>query len=146
MKNRGGAIIQPLEMDTTKPMTTNFLTTAMWVAAGGACGALARFSVAMLMPTTGFPWSTLLVNVSGSALAGLVAGLFIGQGWFESFGRPFLVIGMLGAFTTFSTFSMDTLVLFESGNLMHALAYVAANLFGCLAAALLAYRAIGGVL
>ena len=74
---------------------------------------------------TGFPWSTFLINISGSLVMGLVAGWFAfksggaSQDW-----RLFLTTGILGGYTTFSAFSLDTALLYERGELGLAAAYV----------------------
>ena len=84
---------------------------------GGGLGAMARHGVnrlglAMLGP--GFPWWTLAVNVTGSFLIGLLAGLF-GALETEHRARLFLITGFLGGFTTFSAFSLEALTLWERG-------------------------------
>lgn len=76
----------------------------------------------------GFPYGTLAVNIAGSLVMGLLAGWFAqkadpGQAW-----RLFLTTGMLGGFTTFSTFSLDTALLWEKGQIGIALAYVAVSI------------------
>ena len=94
----------------------------MWlaVAVGGALGALARWLVgegvlAVAPSTTGFPWSTLLVNVVGCALIGLLAPLVVGaRPWVAGF----LVTGFLGGFTTYSAFAEETFLLLDRGDLM----------------------------
>ena len=73
-----------------------------------------------------FPWGTLVINVLGSGLMGLVAGWFAfkaGEAWSQS-ARLFLTTGVLGGFTTFSAFSLDTLKLFEAGQPLQAALYV----------------------
>ena len=76
---------------------------------------------------SGFPYGTLLINVVGSLAMGLLAGLFAlkfdpGQSW-----RLFLTTGILGGFTTFSTFSLEAVVLYERGELVSMAAYVIAS-------------------
>lgn len=111
----------------------------LWVAGGGAVGAVARHAVANWSQTRfgeGFPIGTLLVNVSGSLLLGLVLGMAL-AGRLSPTTKLALGSGFLGAFTTFSTFSCDTIHLLEAGRHGAALGYVAANvLLGALAAAL----------
>ncbi|WP_112312528.1 fluoride efflux transporter FluC [Pseudogemmobacter bohemicus] len=90
------------------------------LALGGAAGTLLRhFAVA----TLGAPWAVAAINVTGSFLIGL-AWVLIGQR--ELIG-PAVMTGLLGGFTTFSAFSLDTLKLIEAGRLIEALAYVAAS-------------------
>ncbi len=107
------------------------------VAAGGAIGAMLRFlissTVAQLFGRD-FPYGTLLVNVLGSFLIGVTFVLLTeriadGSAW-----RAFLVVGVLGALTTFSTFSMETVHLLQAGLLERALTNVLANVVLCLLA------------
>jgi len=93
------------------------------VALGGACGALTRYGAGRLVRTltdTPFPWATWAVNLVGCLLIGLavpmLAALQVGDE-----GRFFLVVGFLGSFTTFSTYSLDTLSLVTSGHGGYAL-------------------------
>lgn len=114
---------------------------------GGGLGAMARHGMnraglALLGP--GFPWWTLAVNVLGSFLIGLLAGLFGAMETGHN-ARLFLVTGFLGGFTTFSAFSLDALTLWERGALLQAGLYVAASVILSLfaaAAGLLVTRAI----
>ena len=119
------------------------MKTILWVAAGGACGAVLRFGVQALASGAGFPWGTLLVNIAGCLAIGLVIGAFAGTTWFEATGRALLVAGVLGGFTTFSAFSVDTVLLVEQGRLVSATAYILASVTGCLMAAALGYRIAG---
>ncbi|MGM8227220.1 fluoride efflux transporter CrcB [Cellvibrio sp. ARAG 10.3] len=107
------------------------------VAVGGALGAMARYGVvSYLAPLTGhrFPLGTLCVNISGSFLIGvcyvvLDEKLAASPEW-----RLLTMTGFLGAFTTFSTFSLDALALWENGLPMTAVTYVLATVIGCLMA------------
>lgn len=79
---------------------------------------------------TAFPWGTLTVNVVGSFLMGAIAGWLAfraGEGWSQPL-RLFLTTGILGGFTTFSAFSLDTALLWERGEAGPALGYVAASM------------------
>jgi CrcB protein len=96
------------------------------VAAGGALGALARFGLSTLVlahASTVFPWGTLFVNWSGSFCIGVIAALFdlalIPPEW-----RGFITIGFLGAYTTFSTYSLETVNLLRDGEWRLATVYV----------------------
>jgi CrcB protein len=96
-------------------------STVLQVAVGGAIGAVARFGVSALVV---FPIGTLAVNVVGSFLIGV---LWV---WAASRGAaalPFLMTGVLGGFTTFSAFSLDTMRLVEDGRITGALGYVLAS-------------------
>ncbi len=107
------------------------LTGVLCVAAGGALGSVARYLLTLASIAhlgAGFPWGTLAINVAGSALIGVAAGLGVGGEW-----RLFLVTGVLGGFTTFSAFSLETGLLWERSPVLAA-AYVAASLVLALAA------------
>ncbi len=106
----------------------------LFVAAGGAIGAVARFGLMSGIGHWlghGFPWGTLAVNIIGSVLLGVlieVSALL----WSPSPEvRAMLVVGLLGAFTTFSAFSMDTYILFDRGMLFQAIGYVTASVAIC---------------
>ncbi len=96
------------------------------VAVGGALGAVSRYVVyvlAGLLLGTGFPFGTLIVNIVGSfAMGVLVEGMALAWTVPEQ-ARLFLTVGILGAFTTFSTFSLDVAVLYERGKLALAAFY-----------------------
>ena len=105
------------------------------VAAGGALGALGRYGLNGLVyhySSLRFPLGTLLANVIGSALMGAMFVLIIERGILPPIWREFAMIGVLGAFTTFSTFSLDTLTLWHNGQPLMALGYVLANVTLCL--------------
>ena len=97
------------------------------IAAGGAVGAVGRHFVntaAVHLFGTGFPWATLAVNVVGSFAMGLIIELSA-LVWSPDLQlRAFLTVGVLGAFTTFSTFSLDVVVLYQRGELVLAAGYV----------------------
>lgn len=107
------------------------------IAAGGSAGALARFWVANgLYAWLGrdFPHGTLFVNVSGCLLMGLLSELALQRFAIGSEFRSAVLIGFLGAYTTFSTFAIETLFLFEQGALLKALLNVFLSVALCLAA------------
>ena len=107
------------------------------IAAGGAIGALFRYWVSIgvhRFAGTDFPYGTLTVNVAGSLLMGALYVLFIERMDVDPLWRGALLIGLLGAFTTFSTFSMETLNLVENGEPLRALANVAASVILCIIA------------
>ncbi|MFD1882139.1 fluoride efflux transporter CrcB [Paracoccus pacificus] len=117
----------------------NFLQVAL----GGGLGAMARYGVnimAMRAIGPGFPWATLTVNVAGSLLMGLLVVTLAERGGNHL--APFLLTGVLGGFTTFSAFSLDTLFLWEGGKAVLAIGYVVASVVLSLAA-VLAGLAIG---
>ena len=98
------------------------------IAAGGALGAVGRHYVSasvMRLVGAGFPWGTLTVNILGSFLMGVLIELMAQRLNIGLEMRAFLTVGFLGAFTTFSTFSLDFATLFERGAGMAALGYAA---------------------
>jgi CrcB protein len=106
------------------------MTNLLAVALGGATGALARYGVfvaATRLFGATLPYGTLIVNVLGSLLLGvLIEGMALA--WtIPAQARLFLVVGMFGAFTTFSTFSLDVVVLYERGREVVAAGYVMAS-------------------
>lgn len=105
------------------------------IAAGGALGALARYAVALALPAAGFPWATLLVNVSGSLAIGVLMVLLTEvAGRPHRLARPFVGVGLLGGYTTFSTYAVDAHLLAGSGALGAAALYVIGTVVGALLA------------
>jgi CrcB protein len=108
------------------------------IAAGGAVGALLRYWTSLAVHGrlgAAFPYGTLTVNVVGSLLMGFMYIWLIERMTAGPALRAFLMIGVLGAFTTFSTFSIETLNLLESGQLGRALANVLVSVIVCITAA-----------
>jgi CrcB protein len=103
--------------------------TVLAVALGGAFGSVARYLVAMATRTLwpGFPWGTLIVNVVGGFAMGLLIAYATGRPGFPDTLRIGLAVGILGGFTTFSAFSIDTVLLLREGALGLGLFNVAAN-------------------
>ena len=107
------------------------------VAVGGALGAMARYAVSLwLLNTSGpkFPYATLTVNVLGSFIMGLLFVVIVERAALPAEMRSLLMVGFLGAFTTFSTFSLDALNLWQNGHLFAALVYVLVTVALCLVA------------
>lgn len=107
---------------------------------GGALGSAGRYLIALGMAEwigAAFPWGTLIVNVGGSFLIGLLATMADELGSIGPWSRAFLVVGVLGGFTTFSSFSLETLRLAEDNQLGRAVLNVVANVSLALTAALL---------
>jgi CrcB protein len=94
---------------------------------GGGLGATLRHVINMLCARTlgtAFPWGTFIINVTGSTVMGLIAGYLTFKGGASQHWRLFLMTGVLGGYTTFSAFSLDTALLYERGEMGLALAYV----------------------
>ena len=112
----------------------NDLSKALLVGSGGFLGANARYWLGVLIEAkagVAFPWHTLAINASGSMLMGLFMGFSVSYDWNPAW-RLLLAIGVLGGYTTFSSFSYEALSLFGSGAYAAAAGYV----FGSLAASL----------
>ena len=110
------------------------------VLAGGGLGSAARYLVGVWVRTRfgeAFPWDTLAVNVAGSFLIGLIAALADDRGGMSSNVRLFLIVGVLGGFTTFSSFALETVRLVEEHEPVRALLNVAGSLTLTLAATVL---------
>ncbi len=107
------------------------------VAIGGALGAMARYAVSTWIfnaTSHKFPYATLSVNVLGSFVMGILFVFIVERAALPAEMRGLLMIGFLGAFTTFSTFSLDALGLWQNGHLFLALVYVLATVVLCLVA------------
>ena len=120
------------------------------VGLGSALGGMARYAAAGLFARLfgdAFPWGTLFVNVTGSFLIGFVATLTVvdGRVLLGDGGRQLVMIGVLGGYTTFSAFSLQTLALFHEGEWFRGGANVALSLLLCLIAVWLGYAAAQGI-
>ncbi len=119
----------------------------LWVAVGGALGAVARYGVAGWVqqlvenrPSATFPWGTLLINISGCAVMGLLAPILFERSLLRPELRMAILVGFLGAYTTWSTFSYETLRFLNDGDFRHALYYTVGTNAGCFVAVWLAYH------
>ncbi len=113
-----------------------------YIAIGGATGAVARWAISGWVARVSggaFPWGTVTVNLAGSFLLGLLACVFYHTPALPA-ARAGLMIGLLGAFTTFSTFSVDTLRMLEQGQARSAVLY---SLGSVVAGLLLAWAGVG---
>ncbi|MCG5472100.1 CrcB family protein [Micromonospora sp. LAH09] len=117
-------------------LTTRPATILLAIAAGGVLGALARAGLqhAAPHPPTGFPWATFTINTSGCLLIGVLMAVLGHLGGGHPLARPFLGVGVLGGFTTFSAYAVDIQQALVAGAPGTALAYLAATLLGALAA------------
>lgn len=107
------------------------------VAIGGAIGAMGRYWIVGLVSQwfgRGFPYGTLAVNIAGSILIGLLYTVIVQQLKLEPHWQAILMAGFTGAFTTFSTFALESLNLFQSGRVTAALLYIMLSVMCCLAA------------
>ncbi|MBX3172933.1 MAG: fluoride efflux transporter CrcB [Gemmatimonadaceae bacterium] len=123
--------------------------TWIWVAAGGAVGSVLRYGVAELVrrapSLAGYPWATLGVNVTGALALGAVAGWLFGQPAAASPQlRAFVMIGVLGGYTTFSTFAVEGLTMLQAGQPMRAAGYALASVLLSVAAAALGWAMLRG--
>ncbi|MCB1969321.1 MAG: fluoride efflux transporter CrcB [Geminicoccaceae bacterium] len=111
--------------------------TLLSVAVGGAIGAVSRYLVYVTVARTigtGFPLATLVVNIAGSFVMGAFVELSATRLQVTPEVRSLIAVGLLGAFTTFSTFSLDVVVLYERGRHLSAAAYVLMSVVFCIAA------------
>jgi len=119
------------------------------VAGGSAIGGALRFLVQTWLTRQDFPWGTVAVNLAGSFLIGLLMFGAIARGYFGADTRVFLGVGLLGGFTTMSSFAYETLAFAEDAEVLRAIAYAALTVFGSLAMAYLGRLAarvpMGGV-
>ena len=121
-------------------------TAYLWVAIGGALGSVGRFWLNGIMSGKfgeTFPWGTLVVNVTGSFVIGIIAALAIPEGRMDSqsraFATQFLMIGICGVYTTFSSFSLQTLNLLRDREWLYACGNVILSVVLCMIAVWLGY-------
>lgn len=117
--------------------------TCLYVMAGGAIGTFARYALSLwaLPFSRELPWGTIVINILGSFLIGFFGTLTLAHGRYpvtENF-RLFVMIGICGGFTTFSSFSLQTLDLIRSGAMVRAGANIAASVVFCVAAVALGH-------
>jgi len=111
------------------------VSTYIAIAFGGAIGAVSRYwlySAVQRLHDSGFPLGTFVVNVLGSFLIGVFFVLLAEKAQISEQWRPIIVVGFLGGLTTFSTFSLDALLLFEQGHYNTALFYIISSIVLCL--------------
>jgi fluoride exporter len=122
----------------------------LWIAIGSALGGVGRYwlsgVIARLMGET-FPWGTLIVNVSGSLVIGFFATLTgpDGRVFVGSTARQFAMIGLCGGYTTFSSFSIQTLALMQDGEWLRAAGNIAGSVAFCLLAVWLGHILAAGI-
>jgi CrcB protein len=116
----------------------------LWVALGGALGSVARYWLAVVVARIAgesFPWGTLLINVIGSFVISYFGAMTLPDGVrpVSMEMRLFVMVGLCGGFTTFSSFSLQTVDLLRSGATGRAFAYIAASMVLCLLATALGF-------
>ncbi|MGW0503017.1 fluoride efflux transporter CrcB [Micromonospora sp. NPDC003241] len=106
------------------------------IAAGGVLGACARYGAVVLSPTApgAFPWTTFWINITGCAVMGALMVLITDRRTVHPLVRPFLGTGVLGGYTTFSTYALDAQHLIDGGRAGTAVLYLAVTLLAALAA------------
>ncbi|WP_444951844.1 fluoride efflux transporter FluC [Micromonospora ureilytica] len=119
-----------------RELTTRPATILATIAAGGMLGALARAGLQHVAPhpPTGFPWATFSINTSGCLLIGVLMAVLGHLDGGHPLARPFLGVGVLGGFTTFSTYAVDVQQAIVAGAPGTALAYLGATVLGALVA------------
>jgi CrcB protein len=100
------------------------------IGVGGALGASARYGIERAIPAAsdGFPWATILINVSGSLVLGAFLVIVVERLRPSHYLRPFVATGFIGSFTTFSTFAVETDLLIKDGHIATAAAYMVSTL------------------
>ncbi len=123
----------------------------LWVALGGAIGSAGRYWLSGLAARhigESFPWGTILVNVSGCFVIGLFATLTASDGrWLvrPEFRQQFFMLGICGGYTTFSSFSLQTLNLLEDGQWLYAAGNVLISVVSCLLAVWVGHWLAAGI-
>ena len=124
----------------------------LWVAIGGALGSVGRFWLSGLVASRfgeTFPWGTLVINVTGSFIIGLIGAIAVPEGRMDSqsraFATQFLMIGICGGYTTFSSFSWQTLRLLQDREWLYAGGNILLSVILCMIAVWLGY-ALGSAL
>jgi CrcB protein len=116
-------------------------------ALGGALGALARWGVATALPHSpgGWPWATLLVNLTGCLLLGALTAALTARSPEPPWARPFLAVGVLGGYTTYSAFAVEVVELADAGAAALAVGYVLVSVLGGVLAVVVGARAVRAV-
>jgi fluoride exporter len=115
--------------------------TTVVIGLGGAVGSVGRYGLSLALPHSpgGFPWATFLTNVAGCSMIGVLMVLTVDRaGGARALLRPFLGVGVLGGFTTFSTYAVETQALLQDGRTVVGLVYVGGTLVAALGAVWLA--------
>ncbi|HVW39830.1 MAG TPA: fluoride efflux transporter CrcB [Amycolatopsis sp.] len=132
-------LAEPVETRTRRVARSQLPVVAV-IGLGGGLGALARYGLALELPTRPgqFPWGTFVTNVTGCFLIGVLMVLITEVWSAHRLVRPFLGVGFLGGYTTFSTYGVETRGLLAPGDVLVAFAYLAGTLVGAMVAVILA--------
>ena len=116
-------------------MISDIIKNTLFIGCGSFIGGAARYLVSIAMKTVGkgFPWGTLAVNLVGCLVIGLLWGFFSKNSSESSSWALFMIVGICGGFTTFSTFSKEALMMLQAGNFFSLLAYVAISVIAGIA-------------
>ncbi len=112
------------------------------VGLGGGLGAMFRFLLSASWKSYSFPFSTLIINIIGSLIIGIVLALNEKNSFISDDLKLFLATGICGGFTTFSTFSVENVLLLKAGNYWLATFYIFTSIAGCLLATLVGFKII----
>lgn len=115
------------------------MSALFWIGIGGALGAISRYLMAagvFKWMDKAFPYGTLSVNLLGSFAIGVAYVYLVHQQWGEEHHKQLAMVGFLGAFTTFSTFSLESIALMQQERWLAAISYISVSLVGCLLATL----------
>jgi CrcB protein len=116
------------------------LKNLMLAGIGGAIGTMMRFAVYILFKPSHFPYSTLLINVAGSFVIGLVFGASLKHIHFDNNWKGFLATGICGGFTTFSAFSLENFELLQQQKFLLSALYIVASIAAGIIAAWIGYK------
>jgi fluoride exporter len=119
-------------------MLKNFLLVGL----GGALGSMLRYALYLLVPVKDFPYPTLIINITGSFIIGIVIALSIKDETFLNNWKLFLATGICGGFTTFSAFSAENIGLLQNGKYTMALTYILLSIVLGIAGAWLGFKLI----
>ncbi|MFI7278063.1 fluoride efflux transporter CrcB [Streptomyces sp. NPDC049879] len=140
--DRPGTPHSPIDPDAAPTPGRSEAQVLAAIAVGGAIGACARYGAGLLWPVRSgaFPWTTFAVNLTGCAAMGVLMVLVTERFTTHRLLRPFLGTGVLGGYTTFSTYATDARHLLSDGHTVTAVLYLAATVTGAVAAVLAAAR------
>ena len=121
-------------------MIRNFLLVGL----GGGIGSIMRYACSLVISSTYYPLSTLIVNIFGSLIIGLIAGISYKNETFLVSWKLFLATGICGGFTTFSAFSIENLQFLQNGKYLQGLTYITGSIVLGITAAWVGYKISGG--